>query len=88
MLLVATAWLTMSFLAIGQDLNSQAQPASGQETWENLLAAGRSLRDQSHFLEAEQSLNSAVSLALTKFGETDRRYAESLNALAAVIQIR
>jgi len=71
MLLVSTVWLTMGFPVKGQALTCQAEPASGKENWESLVGAGRKLRDQSHYPEAEQCLNAAVSFN-REFGDTDR----------------
>ena len=66
---------------------AQAENTSNQVSWDALVAKGRTLRDQSRYADAELCLRSAVSLA-EEFGSTDPRYAESLNALATVVQIR
>jgi tetratricopeptide (TPR) repeat protein len=55
--------------------------------WDGLIVEGRTLRDQSRYADSEHYLRSAVTLA-REFGSTDPRYAESLNALATVVQIR
>jgi tetratricopeptide (TPR) repeat protein len=61
--------------------------ASGQAGWSELMAEGRKLRNQSRYADAEQCLHSAISLA-EEFGSLDPRYAESLDTLATVVQIR
>jgi len=64
-----------------------ADAASRQHRWAELMAEGRTLRDQSRYADAERRLGSAVSLA-EQFGALDSRYAKSLDALATVVQIR
>jgi tetratricopeptide (TPR) repeat protein len=78
--------------AVAQSAGESAAPGAGcvepsQLNWDDLVAKGRSLRDQSRYADAEHCLHSGVTLAET-FGSADPHYAESLNALATVVQIR
>ena len=62
---------------------AEAESTFSQESWDDLVARGRTLVDQSLYADAKDCFRSVVSAA-EKFS-TDPRLAESLNALATVV---